>query len=99
MLGDGDQQQVEEVALVLGGPLAGEQEVEVLGEGHRPIRSCEIVATDLDPVGIGLADAADGGSGLTDRHGTAGAAKLGAGGPAVNAGIAPRPLASRAVRA
>ena len=34
VLGDGDQEQVEEVALVLGGPLAGEQEVEVLGEGQ-----------------------------------------------------------------
>ena len=61
VLGDRDQQQVEEVALVVGRLVAGEQQVEVLGEGQRAHQVAgEVTAADLDPVGVGLADVGDG---------------------------------------
>ena len=64
MLGDRDQQQVEEEALVVGGLLTGQQEVEVLGEAEPPHDVLgEVPPAHLDPVGVGLADAADRGSG------------------------------------
>jgi hypothetical protein len=69
VLGDCDEQEVEEEALVLVRLAAGEQEVEVLGEAqpaHEIAR--EISSPHFDPVGEGLADVADGGTGLTDLH-------------------------------
>ena len=70
VLGDRDEQQVEEVALVLGRLAAGQQQVEVLGE-RQPAHQVagEVAAADLDPVGVGLADAADRRARLPDdRH-------------------------------
>ena len=57
VLGDRDEQQVEEEALVVGRLVAGQQQVEVLGEGqtaHEVAR--EVTAPHLDAIGIGLAD-------------------------------------------
>ena len=69
VLGDRDEQQVEEEALVLGRLAAGEQQVEVLGEAQPAHQvAAEVAPPHLDPVGIGLADVADGGPGLTDLH-------------------------------
>ena len=69
VLGDRDQQQVEEEALVLGRLAAREQQVEVLREAQAAHQVAgEVAAADLDPVGIGLADMADGGPALTDLH-------------------------------
>jgi hypothetical protein len=57
VLGDRDQQQVEEEALVLGRLVAGEQQVEVLGEAEPAHQVAgEVAATHLDAVRIGLAD-------------------------------------------
>ena len=61
VLGDRDQHQVEEVPLLLGGLAPGEEEVEVLGEAERPIRSpLQVAAPHLHAVGVGLRDVADG---------------------------------------
>ena len=69
VLGDRDQQHIEEEALVIGRLAAGEQQVEVLGEAEPPHEVAgEVAPAHLDPVGIGLADAADGGAGLADLH-------------------------------
>ena len=69
VLGDRDEQQVEEEALVLGRLAAGEQQVEVLGEAQPAHQVAgEVASPHLDPVGIGLADVADRGAGLTDLH-------------------------------
>ena len=60
VLGDRDEQQVEEVALVRGGLLAAQEQVEVLREGQPPHQvAAEVAAAHLDPVRIGLADVAD----------------------------------------
>ena len=68
VLGDRDEEQIEEVALVFGRLAAGEQQVEVLGEGQPAHQVAgEVLPPHLDPVGIRLADAADWGLG----HGTA----------------------------
>jgi hypothetical protein len=62
VLGDRDQQRVEEEALVLRRLAAGEQEVEVLGEAEPPHQLArEVAPPDLDAVGMGLAD-------LAERH-------------------------------
>ena len=63
MLGNRDQEQVEEVALLLGRLAAGEQQVEVLGE-REPAHQLagQVPPADLDPVRKGLADLAGGGS-------------------------------------
>ena len=72
MLGDRDQQQIEEEALVLGRLAAREQQVEVLGEAQPAHQvAAEVAPAHLDPIGIGLADVADRGPGLTDLHATA----------------------------
>ena len=69
VLGDRDEQQVEEEALVLGRLAAGQQQVEVLGEAQPAHQvAAEVASPDLDPVRIGLADVADRGPGLTDLH-------------------------------
>ena len=70
VLGDRDEQQVEEEALVLGRLVAGEQQVEVLGEAQPAHEVAgEVAPADLDAVGIGLADVADRRAGLADlRH-------------------------------
>ena len=69
MLGDADQEQIEEVALLLGRLAAGEQQVEVLGEAQPAHQvAAEVVSSHFDPVGVGLADVADRGRGLTDLH-------------------------------
>ena len=66
VLGDRDEQQVEEEALVLGRLAAGEQQVEVLGEAQPAHQVAgEVAPPHLDPVGIGLADVADRGPGLS----------------------------------
>ena len=53
VLRDRDQQQVEEVALVLGRLVAGQQQVEVLGEADPAHQVAgEVAPADLDPVGI-----------------------------------------------
>ena len=60
VLGDRDEQQVEEVALVRGRLLAAQQQVEVLREAQPPHQvAAEVAAAHLDPVRIGLADVAD----------------------------------------
>jgi len=69
VLGDGDEQQVEEVALVVGRFSTGDQKVEVLREGeatHEVAR--EITAAHLHAVGIGLADVGDRLARLPDLH-------------------------------
>ena len=62
VLGDRDEQQVEEVALLGGRLVAGEQQVEVLGE-RQPAHEVgrQIAAAHLDPIGIRVADGAPGG--------------------------------------
>ena len=56
MLGDRDEQQVEEEALVVGRLAPGEQQVEVLREAHPAHQvAAEVSPPHLDPVGIGLA--------------------------------------------
>ena len=60
VLGDRHEQQVEEEALLLGRLLAGQQQVEVLGEAQPAHQVAgEVAAAHLDAVGVGLADAAD----------------------------------------
>ncbi len=61
VLGDRDEEQVEEEALVLGRLLARQQQVEVLGE-RQPAHevSGEVASAYLDPVRVGPADPADG---------------------------------------
>jgi hypothetical protein len=71
VLGDRHQQQVEKVALVVARLLTGQQQVEVGGEAesaHDVAR--QIASPDLDTVGVGLGDGADGaaGGGLADLH-------------------------------
>ncbi len=57
VLGDRDEQQVEEVALLLGRLLAGQEQVEVLGEAQPAHEVAgKIAAANLDPVGVRLAD-------------------------------------------
>ena len=69
VLRDRDEEQVEEEALVVGRLAAGEQEMEVLGEAHLAHQVAgEVASPYFDPVGIRLADAADGLPGLTDLH-------------------------------
>ncbi len=71
VLGDRDQQQVEEVALLLGRLLAGEQQVEVLGEAQPAHQVAgEVASPHLDPVGVGLADSRDWAPGLHTREPT-----------------------------
>jgi hypothetical protein len=61
VLGDRHQQQIEEVALLLARLLAGEQQVEVLRERQAAHQVAgEVAPPDLDTVGMGLADVADG---------------------------------------
>jgi hypothetical protein len=75
VLGDRDEQQVEEEALVVGGLAAREQEVEVLGEAQPAHQvAAEVASPHFDPVRIGLADAADRPPGLTYGHPVSGAA-------------------------
>ena len=72
VLGDRHQQQVEEVALVLGRLLAGQQQVEVLGEAQPAHEVAgEVAAPHLDAVGVGLADVGDGGAALSEHRGDA----------------------------
>ena len=60
VLGDADEQQIEEEALVLGRLVAGEQQVEVLGEAQPAHQvAAEIASPHFDPVRIGLGDVAD----------------------------------------
>ena len=60
VLGDRDEQQVEEEALLLGRLVAGQQQVEVLREGEPAHQLAgQVAPAHLDAVGIGLADAAD----------------------------------------
>ena len=61
MLGDGDEQQVEELALRRGRLVAGEQQVEVLRERQAAHQVAgEVAPAHLDAVGMRLADVADG---------------------------------------
>jgi len=61
VLGDRDEQEVEEEALVLGRLVAGKQQVEVLGEAHAAHEVArEVAAAHLDPVRISLAHMAGG---------------------------------------
>ena len=61
VLGDRDEQEVEEVALILGRLAPGEQQVEVLGEAQPAHQvAAEVAPPHLDPVGIGLTDVAHG---------------------------------------
>ena len=77
-------------ALLLGRLLAGEQQVEVLREAQPAHQVAgEVAAADLDPVGVGLADVADGVSGLTDH---AARPTLWEGGCAVKGVSGPTPL-------
>ena len=69
VLGDRDQQDVEEEALVVRRLAAGEEQVEVLGQAEPPHQVARQVATaNLHPVGVGLGDSADGRSGGPDLH-------------------------------
>jgi hypothetical protein len=69
VLGDRDEQEIEEEALLLGRLAAGEQKMKVLGEAHPAHEVAgEIAPAHLDPVRIGLADVGDGGGRLTDLH-------------------------------
>jgi hypothetical protein len=69
VLGDRDEQQVEEEALVVGRLAAGEQQVEVLREAQPAHQVAgEVAPAHLDAVGIGLADVTDRVPGLTDLH-------------------------------
>ena len=69
VLGDRDEQQVEEEALVVGRLAAGEQQVEVLGEAQPPHQIAgEVAAAHLDAVGLGTADSRDGFARLADLH-------------------------------
>ena len=69
VLGDRDQQQIEEEALLRCGLVAGDQQVKVLGE-RQPAHdvAAEIAPAYLDPIGIRLGDPADGARRATDRH-------------------------------
>ena len=70
MLGDRDEQQVEEEALLGGRLAAGEQQVEELREGQRAHQvAAEVASPHVDAIRVGLTDAADRSSGLTDLHG------------------------------
>ena len=61
MLGDGHEQQVEELALRRRGLVAGEQQVEVLREREAAHEVAgEVAPAHLDAVGMRLADVADG---------------------------------------
>ena len=54
------EEQIEEVALVLGRLVAGQQQVEVLGEAQPAHQVAgEVASPHFDPVGIRLADVAD----------------------------------------
>src|SRR4051794_1791727 len=70
VLGDRDEQEVEEVALLLGRLLAGEQQVEVLGEAQPAHEVAgEVAPADLHAVGVRLADVAQRRAGPPDlRH-------------------------------
>ena len=69
VLGDRDEEEVEEVALVVGRLLPREQQVEVRGEAEPAHEvAAEVAAAHLDPVRVGLADVADGCPGLADEH-------------------------------
>ena len=69
VLGDRDQQQVEEEALLLGRLVAGQQQVEVLGEAQPAHQvAAQVAPAHLDPVGVRLADVGDGGPRATDLH-------------------------------
>ena len=61
MLGDRDEQEVEEEALLVARLAAREQKVEVLGEAHLSHQLArEVPPANLDPVRKGLADVRDG---------------------------------------
>ena len=69
VLGDRDQQRIEEEALLLAGVLPGDQEEKVVGEAlaaHQVV--AEVAAMHLDAGRIGRADAGNGLSGLADHH-------------------------------
>jgi hypothetical protein len=69
VLGQRDQQQIEEVALVGGRLLARQQQMELLREGqpaHQVAR--QVAAAHLDAVGVGLRDVADRLGGLSDHR-------------------------------
>ena len=69
VLGDADQEQVEEEALLLGRLVAGEQQVEVLGEAQPAHQvAAEVASPHLDPVRIGLADVRDEGGRVRHRQ-------------------------------
>ncbi len=69
MLGDRDEEEVEEEALVLGRLVAGQQQVHVLGEGQTTHQvTGQIAATHLDPIGVGLRDPTDRAARPADRH-------------------------------
>jgi len=69
VLGDRDQEQVEEVPLVLGRLGTGQEQVEVLREAEPSHHvAAEIAPADLDAIGIGLADVARRSAGLADLH-------------------------------
>ncbi len=72
VLGDRDQQQIEEEALVVARLAPREQQVEVIGEGQAAHQlATQIPTPDLDPVRIGLTDVGDRPSWLTDLHAAA----------------------------
>jgi hypothetical protein len=69
VLGDRNEQEVEEVALFLGRLSAGDEQVKILREGqaaHQVAR--EVPTAHLDSVGVGLAHVRDGLPGLADLH-------------------------------
>jgi hypothetical protein len=61
VLGNRDEQQVEEEPLVVGRLFAGQEEMEVLGEGQ-PAHDVagQVASANLDAVGVGLGDPARG---------------------------------------
>ena len=69
MLGDGDEEQVEKEALLVGRLLAGHQEEEELGEGHPPHQVArQVAAADQDAVRIRGAERRFRLSRLADQH-------------------------------
>ena len=69
MLGNGDQQKVEEIALVFVGFAAREEQMKIIGETEASHQvAAKVAPVDLDAIRIGLADMALGSTCFTDLH-------------------------------
>ena len=69
VLGDRDEKEIEEVALVFRRLTPGQQQMEVLREADPAHEvAAKVAAPHLDPVRVCLTDVADRGSGGADRH-------------------------------